>query len=169
MASKKRCIGVFTASLDDAYQSTVWHAISQRAQEKGFGSISFLGSRLGSPIASEASSNLAYHLANKRNIDGLIIIASALETFLTTVDLKAFFAPLADLPRVSIGMRIPGMSDVIVDGNQALSQVIEHLIVEHNPKKFALISGPASHDEANSRLGGEHQTKYTITKSSTIP
>jgi DNA-binding LacI/PurR family transcriptional regulator/signal transduction histidine kinase len=153
MASKKRCIGVFTASLDDAYQSTVWHAISQRAQEKGFGSISFLGSRLGSPIASEASSNLAYHLANKRNIDGLIIIASALETFLTTVDLKAFFAPLADLPRVSIGMRIPGMSDVIVDGNQALSQVIEHLIVEHNPKKFALISGPASHDEANSRLG----------------
>ncbi|MGB4406842.1 MAG: substrate-binding domain-containing protein [Sphaerochaeta sp.] len=153
MTYKKRCIGVFTASLDDAYQSTVWHAISQRAQEKGFGSISFLGSRLGSPIASEASSNLAYHLANRRNIDGLIIIASALETFLTTVDLKAFFAPLADLPRVSIGMRIPGMSDVIVDGNQALAQVIEHLIVEHKPKRFALISGPASHDEANSRLG----------------
>ncbi len=153
MTSKKRCIGVFTASLDDAYQSTVWHAISQRAQEKGFGSISFLGSRLGSPIASEASSNLAYHLANKRNIDGLIIIASALETFLTTVDLKAFFAPLADLPRVSIGMRIPGMSDVIVDGTWALTQVMEHLIEEHKPKRVALISGPASHDEANSRLG----------------
>ncbi|MBI9094352.1 MAG: substrate-binding domain-containing protein [Sphaerochaeta sp.] len=165
MASKKRCIGVFTASLDDAYQSTVWHAISQRAQEKGFGSISFLGSRLGSPIASEASSNLAYHLANKRNIDGLIIIASALETFLTTVDLKAFFAPLADLPRVSIGMRIPGMSDVIVDGTQALTQVIEHLIVEHNPKRFALISGPASHDEANSRLG----TFHSVLKRHAIP
>jgi len=165
MTSKKRCIGVFTASLDDAYQSTVWHAISQRAQEKGFGSISFLGSRLGSPIASEASSNLAYYLANKRNIDGLIIIASALETFLTTVDLKAFFAPLADLPRVSIGMRIPGMSDVIVDGTQALTQVIEHLIEEHKPKSFALISGPASHDEANSRLG----TFYSVLERHNIP
>ena len=158
MTSKKRCIGVFTASLDDAYQSTVWHAISQRAQEKGFGSISFLGSRLGSPIASEASSNLAYLLATKRNIDGLIIIASSLETFLTTVDLKAFFAPLADLPRVSIGMRIPGMSDIIVDGNKAQTQVMEHLIDEHNLKRFALISGPASHDEAISRL----KVFYTI-------
>lgn len=152
MGEKKRCIGVFTASLDDAYQSTVWHAIAQRAQEKGFGSISFLGSRLGSPIATEASSNLAYHLANKRNIDGLIIIASSLETFLTTVDLKVFFAPLADLPRVSIGMRIPGMSDVIVDETKALTRVMEHLIDEHHHTRFALISGPPSHDEAISRL-----------------
>lgn len=152
MSSNKKCIGVFTASLDDAYQSTVWHAISQRAQEKGFGSISFLGSRLGSPIASEASSNLAYLLANKRNIDGLIIIASSLETFLTTVDLKAFFAPLADLPRVSIGMRIPGMSDIIVDGSKAQTYVMEHLIDEHGLRRFALLSGPESHDEAISRL-----------------
>ena len=165
MTAKKRCIGVFTASLDDAYQSTVWHAISQRAQEKGFGSISFLGSRLGSPIASEASSNLAYHLANKHNIDGLIIISSALETFLTTVDLKAFFAPFSDIPRVSIGMRIPGMSDVIVDGSQALGEVLQHLIEEHKFKRFALISGPASHDEANSRL----ETYYSVLKKYDIP
>ena len=165
MGSKKRCIGVFTASLDDAYQSMVWHAISQRAQEKGFGSISFLGSRLGSPIASEASSNLAYHLANKHNIDGLVIITSALETFLTTVDLKAFFAPFSDIPRVSIGMRIPGMSDVIVDGSQALTKILQHLIEEHNLRRFALISGPASHDEANSRL----ETFYSVLEKYNIP
>jgi DNA-binding LacI/PurR family transcriptional regulator/signal transduction histidine kinase len=152
MAGKKQCIGVFTASLDDAYQSTVWHAIAQRARQKGFGSISFLGSRLGSPIASEASSNLAYHLANKHNIDGLIIIASSLETFLTSVDLKAFFASWADLPRVSIGMRIPGMSDVSVDESKALTRILEHLIDEHNHRHFALIGGPESHDEAISRL-----------------
>ena len=138
--------------MDDAYQSTVWNAISKRAEEKGFGSISFLGSRLGSPIASEASSNLAYLLANKRNIDGLIIIASSLGTFLSTVDLKAFFAPLADLPRVSIGMRIPGMSDIIVNASKALTQVMDHLIDKHKLKRFAVISGPASHDEAISRL-----------------
>ena len=165
MDFKKKCIGVFTASLDDAYQSTVWHAISQRAQKMEFGSISFLGSRLGSPIASEASSNLAYHLANKHTIDGLIIIASSLETFLTTVDLKAFFAPLADLPRVSIGMRIPGMSSVIVDGSLALTNIMQHLISEHTSRRFALISGPTSHDEANSRL----ETYYSVLEKHGIP
>lgn len=160
-----KCIGVFTASLDDAYQSTIWHAISRRAQEKGFGSISFLGSRLGSPIASEAASNLAYHLADTRNIDGLIIIASALETFLSTVDLKDFFASYADIPRVSIGMRIPGMSDVIVDGSKALTKVMNHLIEEHHLRRFALISGPSSHDEANSRM----ETFFEVLESHTIP
>ncbi|TAH55256.1 MAG: hypothetical protein EWM48_10430, partial [Sphaerochaeta sp.] len=61
--SKKR-IGIFTASLDDEYQSTLWSAISHAIVKRGFSSISFLGSVLGSPIASEASSNIAYQLAN---------------------------------------------------------------------------------------------------------
>ncbi|MEA5032233.1 MAG: substrate-binding domain-containing protein [Sphaerochaeta sp.] len=152
MQETKRCIGVFTASLDDGYQSTIWHAIEQSAREHGFGSISFLGSRLGSPIASEASSNLAYHLANVGNIDGLIIIASSLATFFTSVDLKEFFAPWADLPRVSIGMRIPGMSDVVVEGTNGISGLMEHLIDEHGRRHFALVCGPGSHDEAISRL-----------------
>ena len=147
-----RCIGIFTASLDDGYQSTVWHAIGRVAAERGYGTISFLGSRLGSPIASEASSNLAYHLANERNIDGLIIISSSLATFFSSVDLKEFVAQGASLPRVSIGMHIPGMSDIIVEGTGALSQIVNHLVVEHGRRHFALIGGPASHDEAISRL-----------------
>jgi DNA-binding LacI/PurR family transcriptional regulator/signal transduction histidine kinase len=152
MQKPKRCIGIFTASLDDGYQSTVWHAIERVARDRGFGTISFLGSRLGSPIASEASSNLAYHLANDQNIDGLVIISSSLATFFSTVDLKDFFAQWASLPRVSIGMKIPGMSDVIVEGTGGLSQLVEHLVVEHGRKHFALIGGPESHDEAISRL-----------------
>ncbi|HKM06154.1 MAG TPA: hypothetical protein VJ869_04125, partial [Sphaerochaeta sp.] len=60
---KHRCIGIFTASLDDEYQSTLWHALEQEAKKRNLGTISFIGSRLGSPIASEASSNLAYHMA----------------------------------------------------------------------------------------------------------
>ncbi len=152
MSERKRCIGVFTASLDDGYQSTVWHAIQHAAQERGFGSVSFLGSRLGSPIASEASSNLAYHLASERNIDGLIIISSSLATFFSSVDLRDFFAQWASLPRVSIGMRIRGMSDIVVEGAEAISSLVEHLVEEHGRRSFALIGGPESHDEAISRL-----------------
>lgn len=152
MQQKKRCIGIFTASLDDGYQSTVWNAIEEGAQRRGFGTISFLGSRLGSPIASEASSNLAYHLANERNIDGLVIISSSLATFFSSVDLREFFAPWASLPRVSIGMSIPGMSDVIVEGSSAITSLVEHLIDVHKRKRFAIIGGPESHDEAIDRL-----------------
>lgn len=149
---KKRCIGVFTASLDDGYQSTIWHAIHRSAQDHGFGSISFLGSRLGSPISSEASSNLAYHLASQKNIDGLIIISSSLATFFSSVDLREFFTQWESLPRVSIGMSIPGMSDIVVDGSNGISQLVEHLVDEHGRKNFAVIGGPPHHDEAISRM-----------------
>jgi hypothetical protein len=93
LQSKQRCIGIFTANLDDEYQSALWHAMEQEAKKRNIGTISFIGSRLGSPIASEASSNLAYHIASEKNIDGLIIIASSLATFFTTVDLNKFFSP----------------------------------------------------------------------------
>ena len=152
MWKDKRCIGVFTASLDDAYQSTIWHAIGQHAKERGFGSISFLGSRIGSPIATEAASNLAYHLANQRNIDGLIIIASAIATFLTSVDLRQFFSHWSDIPCVSIGMRVPGLSDVVVGGSEGITSLVEHLIDEHGRTHFALIDGPSGHEEAVSRV-----------------
>jgi len=151
MQKSSGCIGVFTASLDDEYQSTVWRAIEDEAQKRNFASISFLGSRIGSPISAEASSNLAYHLANEQTIDGLIIISSSLATFFTSLDLKEFFSPWESLPKVSIGMDIPGMSSVTVESSKAIEQIIEHLVHDHGRKNFALIGGPPTHDEAVSR------------------
>ncbi|HAP56841.1 MAG TPA: hypothetical protein DCR02_03420, partial [Sphaerochaeta sp.] len=51
LQSKQRCIGIFTANLDDEYQSALWHAMEQEAKKRNIGTISFIGSRLGSPIA----------------------------------------------------------------------------------------------------------------------
>ncbi|HZJ88823.1 MAG TPA: histidine kinase, partial [Sphaerochaeta sp.] len=99
-----QCIGIFTATLDDEYQASLWHAMEQEAQLRNFGTISFIGSRLGSPIASEAASNIAYHLANEETIDGLIIVSSSLATFFSTMDLHQYFSPWASIPSVSIGM-----------------------------------------------------------------
>ncbi|MEF3694792.1 MAG: hypothetical protein V3576_05530, partial [Candidatus Cloacimonadota bacterium] len=62
-------------------KSAIWHAIEREAAKRQMGTISFIGSRLGSPIASEASSNLAYHLASEQTIDGLIIVASSLASY----------------------------------------------------------------------------------------
>ncbi|MBJ2357601.1 hypothetical protein [Sphaerochaeta sp. S2] len=91
MQDSQRCIGIFTAGLDDEYQSAIWHAIEREAAKRQMGTISFIGSRLGSPIASEASSNLAYHLASEQTIDGLIIVASSLpDSSVKVPDLTSF-------------------------------------------------------------------------------
>jgi DNA-binding LacI/PurR family transcriptional regulator/signal transduction histidine kinase len=161
MAMNKKRIGIFTASLDDEYQSTLWSAISHAIAKRGFSSISFLGSVLGSPVASEASSNIAYRLANDQNIDGLIIISSSVATFLNSKDLREYFSAWANIPRVSIGMKLPGMSDVTVDSEPSVSELVQHLYTVHNRRKFAMIDGPPIHDEAINRK----QTVFdTLTK-----
>lgn len=150
--SNPRCIGIFTAGLDDEYQASLWHAMEQEAARRGLGTISFIGSRLGSPIASEASSNLAYHLASRHNIDGLIIIASSLATFFTTMDLSQFFSSWSGIPSVSIGMHLEGMSDITVEGGQGMGSLVEHLVTVHNRRRFAVVKGPTNHQESISRL-----------------
>lgn len=44
-----RMIGVFTADLDDAYQTAIWRGIESRAQDMNLGIICVVGSRLASP------------------------------------------------------------------------------------------------------------------------
>ncbi|WP_320123466.1 substrate-binding domain-containing protein [uncultured Sphaerochaeta sp.] len=152
MQDSQRCIGIFTAGLDDEYQSAIWHAIEREAAKRQMGTISFIGSRLGSPIASEASSNLAYHLASEQTIDGLIIVASSLASYFTTMDLNKFFAPWSALPRVSIGMHMQGMSDITAEGEESMRALVDHLVTVHHRRRFAIITGPKTHEESVKRL-----------------
>ena len=152
MLERPRCIGIFTATLDDEYQSSLWHAIEQEAKKRNLGTITFVGSGIGSPVASEASSNLAYQLASEQNIDGLIIIASSLGSYSTTMDLRTYFEPWANLSRVSIGMRFKGMSDVTVAGEEGIAALVEHLITVHGRRRFAILKGPETHEESIRRL-----------------
>ncbi|MFA5447142.1 MAG: substrate-binding domain-containing protein [Sphaerochaeta sp.] len=153
-----QCIGIFTAGLDDEYQASLWHAMGQEAKRRNFGTISFIGSQLGSPIASEAASNLAYHLAGQHNIDGLIVISSSLATFFSTMDLHDFFSSWSEIPSVSIGMRLEGMSDITVEGEKGMAALTEHLVEVHQRRHFAVIKGPKIHQESIARFSAVIET-----------
>ncbi len=144
-------IGVFAVELDDAYQSVIWRGIEYEANRRGLGVISFLGSRSDYPIVSEASLNVAYNLAERRNIDGLILISSAIATLHDSVDLEVLFAPWKNLPRVSVGIRIPGMSSITVEETSEVSFIIRHLVEVHKRRRFALVTGPLGHYESIAR------------------
>src|SRR5271157_5524282 len=114
-----KVIGVFTAQLDDAYQIAVWRGIESRARQRGVGVVCFVGQRVDSPIASEAAANVAYRIADGRNVDGLVVVSSAISTFLDQVG--RMFVSQPDLPRVSIGLGISGVPSVTADGSNGVS------------------------------------------------
>ncbi len=49
--SNPRCIGIFTAGLDDEYQASLWHAMEQEAARRGLGTISFSSPTTDAPAA----------------------------------------------------------------------------------------------------------------------
>ena len=75
---KSRMIGVLIADLNDSYQGEIWKGISQRASQLDMGLICFPGSRIHSPHLTEETSSRIYHFADSKNLDGLIIISSAI-------------------------------------------------------------------------------------------
>ncbi len=147
----RRLIGVFTAQLDDAYQTAVWRGISDRAKQLGIGVVCFAGRRLYAPTAFEAAENFAFRLAGSRTMDGLIVVTTAIATFLDAEGIRSLFASRGDLPQVSVASAVPGISSVTVDGSQGVCDVVSHLIQEHGRRRFALIGGPQGHPEADDR------------------
>jgi DNA-binding LacI/PurR family transcriptional regulator/signal transduction histidine kinase len=156
--SRRRVIGVFMAQLADAYQSAVWQGIKRRVEEQGLGVVGFIGSRVDSPVGSEKKANIAYGLADPRAIDGLVTVSSAIATFLETRGIEQLFASRGKLPKVSVGLRVRGISSITVDSSGSVAEVIRHIAGHHRRRRFALIGGPAGHAEAQDRVRAFHET-----------
>lgn len=58
----------------------------------------------------------------------------------------------AKIPAVSIGREIEGFHTVINNNKPALSQLINHLIKEHDVKTFAYFTGPKDHFETDENI-----------------
>jgi DNA-binding LacI/PurR family transcriptional regulator/signal transduction histidine kinase len=143
-------IGVFSAQLDDAYQRGLWRGITVRAQEMGHGVIGFVGQRLDAPAATEAARNIAYRLADRENIDGLIVLSSTIGTFRGIEGVRSLISDL-DVPQVSIGMKVPSIPAVLLDGRYAMAELVRHVIRSHGRSRIALLAGPEGHPEAEER------------------
>jgi DNA-binding LacI/PurR family transcriptional regulator/signal transduction histidine kinase len=149
--SSGRMIGIFIAQLDDAYQIALWRGIESRARALRLGVMCFVGHRVDSPVATEGQSNIAYRLADRRNIDGLIVMSSAIATFLDQEGIRRFFEARHDMPQVSLGLTVAGVPSITSNGSEGVRLVVSHLARHHGLSRFALIRGPSGHPEAEER------------------
>lgn len=95
-------------------------------------------------------------LLKAEDVDLIMIISSAYQTFIAPDKLKEYLKPFSKKPIVSIAVDIPFLKNVhytISDCEKAIDQVVEHLIKEHNCKKIGFLSAAATNSsEGNARL-----------------
>ena len=146
-----KLLGVFVVQLDDAYQIAVWRGIDLRARERGIGVVCFVWHGVSCLIGSEAAANIAYRIGDPLAVGRLIVVSSAIATFLGPEEMTGRFATRKGIPQVCVGLPVLGMPTVAASGAEGVSTVVRHLVREHGLRHFALICGPAGHAETVER------------------
>lgn len=137
---KTKRIGLLINDAYSDYELELTHGVLNYCNEKHYSLLVFPVEELNinySPYSYQKRSITAF--ATENNIDGLVMASAVLGNFVDKSELFKYLSEQFTLPKVSIGIKIPGIPSVIVDPKEGFKALIEDLIVNHNCKNFALI------------------------------
>ena len=140
--------GLVVNILDEAYQISVYGGIIGRAAELG---IEIVCIQQENSFITPDDLISRFHQKEFFDLDGIILLTSVLNDnylFNKKSDIERIWG---NLPVVSVGQKIEGIPSVLIDTNESMKQLIEHLILKHNYRKFLYISGTKHHPDARTR------------------
>ncbi len=141
-------IGVVLNILDEEYQISVYKGIVQKAQELGVELVCF--QQENAHITEDEPISRFPH-KEYFDLDGIILITSVITgnaEFVTKTDVERVWGKL---PVISVGQKIEGIPSVLIETEDSMKQLVEHLILTHNYRKFLFISGAEDHPDAEIR------------------
>jgi DNA-binding LacI/PurR family transcriptional regulator/signal transduction histidine kinase len=150
-ASKPLSIGFLAERFDEVYQHAVWEGAVEEAGNMGAALVFFGGRQIGSPIGYEALDNIAFDLAKRSGMSGLVVMSNVIGTYITGEEQEAFLRRFGQVRIVTIGIEFPGLPCVQVDASGGMSAIAEHLTRVHGRRAFLFLAGPRSHDESEAR------------------
>ena len=141
-------IGVVLNILDEEYQISVYKGIEEKAQSLGLELICF----------QQENTNITEEEPVSRfpekeyfDLDGVILVTSVIAgnaNFNVKADIKRIWG---DIPLVSVGQKIEGIPSVLIETEDSMKQLVEHLILTHKYRRFLFISGSKDHPDAEER------------------
>ncbi len=141
-------IGVVLNILDEEYQISVYKGIEQKAQKLGVELICF--QQENSRITEEEPVSL-FPRKEYFDLDGIILVTSVItgnSDFETKADIERIWG---NIPVVSVGQKIEGIPSVLIETEDSMKELVEHLILTHNYRQFLFISGAEDHPDAEVR------------------
>ena len=142
-------IGFLTHEIWGTFGSLFWSGITNASVEEDVNLICFPGGNL--RPAQEAPANVVYDLASTQNVDGLVISASSLGSFIDLEDFRVFCEHYGPLPLVNLAVPLEGIPAVLVDNYQGMRDIVAHLIDVHSCRRIAFVPGPSGNAEAEER------------------
>lgn len=143
----KKRIAVFTNGWSNEYVEYIIEGIRRKAKEDCvdifvFATYAFF---MDSTIHSKCQINL-FHLPDPDFFDGAILLTN---TFNLPDELERIMALWGrkNVPMISLEVKIPGIPFIGTDNYSGMSNLVEHLVSEHNIKKIVYIGGIEGNQE----------------------
>ena len=106
---------------------------------------------------------VASHI-NSSNVDGMIFLTCTQLNNVSTEYLRMYLKSFSPLPAVSVGCEFENIPSVTISCKKSMRQLVEHLILTHKAKNFALMTLESESQEVKDRENAFRQTlkKYKI-------
>ena len=145
-------LGLLADAFDDEFQKQVLVAAEREARDQNLDFVAISGGMLG--VELQHPKNFVFDLVGSHNVDALLICAHTIGHHVTPDQIAAYVQRYAPLPRVCLGVEIPGQSSLLIDNEVGMYTAVKHLITAHDRRKIAMIAGPVANPEAQARYRG---------------
>lgn len=141
-------IGLVLNILDEQYQISVYKGIKKRAKELGVELLCLQQENTGFGV-----NTFTAEFPEKKffDVDGVVILTSVIIDTNRLYRIEDIKNVWGDLPVVSVGQKIAGVPSLLINTDDSMRQLAEHLIIDHNYRNFIFISGSQNHYDAKVR------------------
>ncbi len=158
MAEKKRYnIGYFIHHLENDYSRALMKGVVPAAEDLDVNLFIFPGRALKGDFyderyaAYEYQYNVLYSYACAERLDGIIVSAGTIGSFVSKEEFKTFLDRYEGIPLLTVENQVRGFP-CIHFGSTGIKLVVEHLVKEHGCRRIAFVSGPKGNTDADTRL-----------------
>lgn len=143
-------IGLLINDIEQPYQNNVYKEILEYLNILNHNLIVFSGDNFFS--IKNKQLNLISKLHDFNNIDGLIISINNLNDSLDYKSFDQFVNSYNNIPMVCISHKAENITSVIIDHQEGIKELIDHMFFKHKYKNFAFIKGPENNPEATEKF-----------------
>jgi len=141
------------------YEADLRRALDERARLSDADVLFVFGRALEEPRLGSVAHNVVFDLLDGGAVDGVIVVSTLLSGHTGPEGVAEFLSTrYRGLPRVSLGIAVPGVPSVVVDNRFGMRALIEHLIVDHQCRRIAFLGGTLHNPEAEARLSVYRET-----------
>lgn len=141
-------IGLVLKYLDEEYQSSIFRGAGTEAERLGAELVCIQGDQFDGRL-----SGSSFFFANSpaTGLDGIVFVSSILPDNSSATLPATLKKNFGSTPFVSIGTALEGIPSVISETDEPIEQLVDHLVDDHEYRRFLYLGGPKENNDNRSR------------------